>query len=496
MHCGMCLPTCPTYDETKLERHSPRGRIALMRAIADGELEVTRAFGEEMYYCLGCLACTTACPAGVDYPNLFETARAEVERQGVLDTPKRTFIRAAVLRLLFTRPRLLRLVGRALYAWQASGLQSLARRSGLLNLLPPDLRRLEPQSPTILPRFSHQLIAPVECPVEQRSTLNAQHLTLTAEGSSLNVQNSALNVQRSPILAPPSIPSAPSLPRRIAVLTGCVQDLAFADVNRATVDVLLANGCEVVTPPVQPCCGSLHAHNGDLATARALARRQLDLFNPDDFDAIISNAGGCGSHLKTYGHLLHDDPAYADRASAWDKKLKDIHEYLIALPFRHPRPPAAETPSSVQRSALNVKRSPTPSPRPLPTPLALAKTTVTYHESCHLCHGQKVSTQPRSILRAIPGLELRECAEAQWCCGSAGIYTITQPDTAARLQERKIGHVLATGADIVATANPGCHLQLQNGLRDACAHSQVTPPRVAHPVVLLAAAYRAESAPR
>ncbi|MBC8041471.1 MAG: (Fe-S)-binding protein [Opitutaceae bacterium] len=426
----MCLPTCPTYDETKLEKHSPRGRIALMRAIADGELEVTKAFGEEMYYCLGCLACTTACPANVDYPNLFETARAEIERQGVLDTPKRTVIRTFTLRFLFTRPRLLRLVGRALYAWQASGLQSLARRSGLLNLLPENLRRLEPQSPVILPRFSHQLIAPVEKPV------------------------------------------APA--RRVAVLTGCVQDLAFADINRATVDVLLANGCEVHTPPVQPCCGSLHAHNGDVESARLLARRQLDLFNPDDFDAIISNAGGCGSHLRAYAHLLHDDPAYAPRAAAWSKKLKDIHEYLVEINFRKPN---SSAPAS----------------------------TITYHESCHLCHGQKVSAQPRAILRALPGVELRECAESQWCCGSAGIYNITQPETAARLQERKVGHILATGANIVATANPGCHLQLENGLRAACAERSAapspspldarpsTPPTVTHPIVLLAAAYAAET---
>jgi glycolate oxidase iron-sulfur subunit len=425
MHCGLCLPTCPTYDETKLEKHSPRGRISLMRAIADGELAVSKAFGDEMYYCLGCLACTTACPAGVNYAELFETARAEVERQGVLDTAKRSLIRYWVVKFLFTRPRLLRLVGRALWLWQASGLQSFARRTGLTKLLPANLRRLEPQAPAIRARFSHQLIDPVEQAAR---------------------------------------PAAPS--RRVALLTGCVQDLAFSDVNRATVDVLLANGCEVHTPPVQPCCGSLHAHNGDLASARALARRQLDLFNPDEFDAIISNAGGCGSHLKTYGHLLHDDPAYAARATAWDRKLKDIHEYLVAINFRKPAEPlAAPAPAS----------------------------TVTYHESCHLCHGQKVSAQPRAILRSLPGVELKECVEAQWCCGSAGIYNITQPDTAARLQERKVGHVRATGAQTVATANPGCHLQLETGLR--AAHSaQSPPPRVTHPIVLLAEAYRAETA--
>lgn len=487
MHCGMCLPTCPTYDETKLEKHSPRGRIALMRAIADGDLEVTKTFGEEMYYCLGCLACTTACPANVNYAELFETARAEIERQGVLDTPKRDAIRWFALRFIFTRPRLLRLVGRVLYAWQATGLQALARRSGILNLLPENLRRLEPQAPQILPRFSHQLIRPIELPGEH-STHNAQPLIPNDHSAgpaaiSLNIQRSALNVTRSPI----------SNFRRVAVLTGCVQDLAFADINRATVDVLLANGCEVHTPPVQPCCGSLHAHNGDVASARELARRQLDLFNPDDFDAIISNAGGCGSHLRAYGHLLHDDPAYATRAATWSKKLKDIHEYLVEINFRHPRAP--EQPAthntlpgspgpaiqlSVQRPALNVKRSPIPTP----------PTTVTYHESCHLCHGQKVSAQPRAILRALPGVELRECAEAQWCCGSAGIYNITQPETAGRLQERKVGHVLATGASIVATANPGCHLQLENGLRASGAPA----PLVTHPIILLAQAYREEPA--
>lgn len=440
IHCGMCLPTCPTYVETKEERNSPRGRIALMRAIADGELDVTKAFGEEMYYCLGCLACTTACPAGVNYAELFETARADVEKAGVLASPKRNFVRWAALRVLFTRPRLLRFVGRALWLWQASGLQTLARRAGLMKLLPKNLRRLQPQAPVVRAKFSHQLICPVETP------------------------------------------AAPK--RRVLVLTGCVQDLAFSDVNRATVDVLLANGCEVHTPPVQPCCGSLHAHNGDTATARLLARRQLDLVNPSDYDAIISNAGGCGSHLRTYEHLLHDNPAYAERAATWSRKLRDIHEYLVEISFRYPSAP--------QTSGLQSQ----------------VFCSVTYHESCHLCHGQKVSAQPREILRSLPGVELRECAEAQWCCGSAGIYTITHPDTSAWLQDRKIGHLAATGAQVIATANPGCHLQIENGLRKRRIHllvdrldsddTEIDPapslPSVVHPIVLLARAYAAEAA--
>ncbi len=421
MHCGMCLPTCPTYVETGRERHSPRGRIALMRAIADGELEVNADFGEEMYYCLGCLACTTACPAGVDYPNLFETARAEIERKGVLDTRKRRSVRWFALRLVFTRPRLLRALGRLLWLWQASGLQSLTRRAGLTRLLPGQLADLEPQTPRIQTHFSDALIAPVERP------------------------------------------SGP-VRHRVAVLTGCVQDLAFSDVNRATVEVLLANGCEVVTPRAQTCCGSLHAHNGDTTTARELARRQIDAIDPDSVDAIISNAGGCGSHLRHYDHLLADDPVYAARAVTWSRKLRDIHEWLSEIGFRRPGAPAAA-----------------PEPQ-----------RVTYHESCHLCHGQKVSRQPREILRALPGVELRECTEATWCCGSAGIYNITQPETAAWLQTRKVGHVQATGASIVATANPGCHLQLENGLKHATPAGS-PPPRVVHPIVLLAQAYAAEA---
>jgi glycolate oxidase iron-sulfur subunit len=415
MHCGMCLPTCPTYVETKEERNSPRGRISLMRAIADGELDVTKAFGEEMYYCLGCLACTSACPAGVNYAELFETARAEVEKTGVLASPKRDAIRWFALRLVFTRPRLLRVIGRLLRFWQVSGAQSAFRKLGLTRLLPANLRKLEPQAPAVMAKFSHQLIKPVE--------------------------------------------RAVAVKRRVAVLTGCVQDLVFADVNRATVDVLLANGCEVHTPPVQPCCGSLHAHNGDMESSRELARRQLELFDPFTFDAIISNAGGCGSHLRHYDHLLGDDPVYAARAGEWSRKLRDISEYLVEIGFRKPAGAAKEG------------------------------TCVTYHESCHLCHGQKVSRQPRDILKAIPGVELRECAEATWCCGSAGIYNITQPETSSWLQERKLGHLRTTGATVVATANPGCHLQIENGFKAAGETTSVV-----HPIVLLARAYQAESA--
>lgn len=419
MHCGMCLPTCPTYTETKLERHSPRGRIALMRAIADGDYSITKEFGEEMYYCLGCLACTSACPAGVNYAELFEVARAEVEQHHVLDSTQRNAVRWFALRLIFTRPRLLHFVGRLLWVYQATGLQTLVRKSRLTRLLPKRLRELEPQTPRVCRHFSDTLIREIEPPLGEKRY-------------------------------------------RVAVLTGCVQDLLFSDINRATVDVLRENGCEVFTPRNQVCCGSLHAHNGDTASARELARRLLDVIDPSQVDAIITNAGGCGSHLRHYDHLLADDPTYAARAAEWSRKLYDIHEWLVKIGFRRPRPVAGDS--------------------------SAAPVAVTYHESCHLCHGQKISQQPRAVLRAIPGVELHECQESSWCCGSAGIYNITQPATAAWLQERKVGHVRATHAAMVATANPGCHLQLQNGLRAA---GEPAMP-VTQPVVLLAQAYARE----
>src|SRR5438552_3790083 len=252
MHCGLCLPTCPTYDATKLERNSPRGRIALMRAIADGRLGATKAFADEMYFCLGCLACMTACPAGVNYAELFEHARAEAEQSGVLKSPKRTLIRNFTLRWLFMDLNRLQLLGRALRLYQQLGLQTFIRRSGILRLLPKRLRELEAMTPEIQPQFSAELIAPVT-------------------------------------------PARGQKKYRVAMLTGCAQDLVFSDINRDTVEVLARNGCEVVTPPAQFCCGSLHAHNGEWGLAQQLARKQIDQFPPDQFDAIITNAGGCGS---------------------------------------------------------------------------------------------------------------------------------------------------------------------------------------------------------
>lgn len=413
MHCGLCLPTCPTYDATKVERHSPRGRIALMRAVADDQLVMTKTFAAEMYFCLGCLACMTACPAGVNYAELFEHARAEAEASGVLRSPKRNLIRAFAIRWLFMDLSRLQLAGRVLRLYQQLGFQQLVRRSGVLKLLPRRLQELEAITPAIQPRFSADLIPPI-----------------------------------TPAIGPRKY--------RVAMLTGCAQDLLFSDINRDTVEVLTRNGCEVITPPQQFCCGSLHAHNGEWELAQQLARRQLAQFPPEQFDAIISNAGGCGSHLKHYRSLLAGDPVYRDRAALWDSKVKDIHEWLVQIGIT---PPAN----------------------------ASAAQTVTYHESCHLSHGQKVVAQPRQLLRAIPNLTLVELPESSWCCGSAGVYNLIQPKMAGELLERKLNHIRSTGATTVATGNPGCLLQLINGARQ-----QGWSLRAVHPLTLLAEAYRAD----
>jgi len=405
IHCGMCLPTCPTYDATKHETSSPRGRIALMRAVADGRLAAdSKQFADEMYFCLGCLACETACPAGVNYAQMIEYARAEVEAGGVKSSWQRNLIRVFALKWLFAKLWRLRVMARLLRIEEAAGFAD-----AILPLLPQRLRELQAQRPKICEKFTFDLVEETELPK--------------------------------------------NMPRfRVGLLVGCVQDVAFADVNRDTVDVLLANGCEVFTPRSQSCCGSLLGHNGELEMARRLARQNLDVFPLKDLDAIIVNSAGCGSFMKRYTELLPDEP----RAKDWDDKVYDIHEWLVKIGIK------------------------APSGSPQPT-----KRRVTYHEACHLVHGQKISQQPRQLLRAIPGLELVELTESTWCCGSAGIYNITQPEMSQTLLDRKMKHILATGVSIIATGNPGCIGQIRYGAQQLGMSLEIV-----HPVTLLARAYR------
>jgi glycolate oxidase iron-sulfur subunit len=271
------------------------------------------------------------------------------------------------------------------------------------------------------------------------------------------------------------------------MLTGCAQDLIFSDVNRDTVEVLARNGCEVVTPPEQQCCGSLHAHNGEWTLAQDLARKQVNQFPPEEYDAIITNAGGCGSHLKHYSKLLADDPAYRDRAREWDKKVKDIHEWLVEIGIQGPTDPRSRRREEAQTSKAESTNRKAEIDQSLLTTAATESLIVTYHESCHLCHGQKITAQPRALLKTIPNVKLVELPESSWCCGSAGIYNLTQPEMADQLLDRKLKHIRSTGATIVATGNPGCLLQLIIGARKIG-----MPLRVVHPVTLLAEAYRTD----
>jgi len=387
-----------------------------MRAVADDEFSMGKELADEMDFCLGCLACETACPAGVDYASLFETARAEAEqaRPGKL----RRLIRWITLDQIFLYPRRLRLLGWGLRTYRASGLQGLLRKTHALRLFGPGMVDLEGQSPVVEGPSSDRLIKELEVPVK-------------------------------------GVP----VRGRVGMLSGCVQSIAFAGVNRATVDVLLANGWEVFTPRMQACCGSIHAHNGAPDLAKRAARDLMAAFSLNELDGVISNAGGCGGHLKRYQHLFPEDA----NAEVWDAKLKDIHEFLAETGFRTPEasPHAGETRK------------------------------VTYHESCHLRHGQGIADPPREILRAIPGLELIELAESDFCCGSAGIYRLLQPAESQRQLARKLDNVEATNATILATSNPGCHLQIETGLRKRGREHQLLQP-----VELLAQSYAAESAKR
>ncbi len=405
VHCGFCLPTCPTYQVFGLEADSPRGRIMQIEAAKRGEIPLDDPdLLQHLSLCLACRACETACPSGVQYGRLIEGARAS------LPPPKLAVstVRSLVLRGLFPRPRLLDLAGTSMRAYQRLGPQRVVRAIGL----PGRLGAME----SLLPR--------AQGPVWQ----GARRTNYPPEGK-------------------------PRL--RAALIRGCVMQQFFARTNEATARVLTENGCAVSAPAAPLCCGALHVHAGDRKTAQAMARRMIDAILPLRPDIIVINAAGCGSTLKEYDHLLADDPAYAGRAREFSERVRDVNEALVALPFRAPRAGLARR--------------------------------VTYQDACHLVHAQRVREQPRIILRSIPSLDFVELRGSDDCCGSAGIYNVTQPDTSMVLLDRKMDAVIETGAEILVTANPGCAIQIGAGIR-ARGLSMV----VAHPVDLLDRAYRAE----
>ena len=409
VHCGLCLSACPTYVETRLEAESPRGRIALMKAVHEGRTGISDRLVSHWELCLQCRACEAVCPSGVPYGRLMEHTRAQVQERRLqsaeLSRLSRLFLRAAL-----PHNRRLRAAGRLMRFYRRSGLQSLVRKSRLLRLLPGSLAQMEAQMPVMGAQF-----------------FGPRRRVYPAHGE-----------------------------RRLTVglLSGCVMPLMQGDAMRAAVRVLQRNGCDVAVPPAQGCCGALNLHAGDLDLGRQLARRNIDAFRNAGVDAIITASAGCGSSMKEYGDLLRNDPDYADAAREFAANTQDITEFLAALPLA---PPQADYPCRV-----------------------------TLQDPCHLAHAQRITDAPRQVLRSIPGLHLTEMAESSLCCGSAGFYSLIQPEMSQRLQQRKVGNALATGAAIIASANPGCIAQLQQGLQNAGAATQVR-----HVVEILDAAYQA-----
>lgn len=393
MHCGLCLPTCPTYALTGLEKSSPRGRIRLIKAVADGELPITQGFVDEMNFCLDCQACETACPAGVKYGSLVEAARAQIF-QGGYDSPVSSLAKNVLLDWVFRKQSRLKTLARGLRLYEHSGLKWLLNRTGLLKSLSRKLYNLQPLSPSISATFSSDVLPEV--------------------------------------IRPKGKPKF-----RVGFLTGCIMDVAYADVNLDTIQLLLHHDCEVVLPKGQACCGSLLAHNGGREAAREMARHNIEVFEKERLDYIVMNSAGCGAFMKEYGHVFAEDKEYSKRAEAISLKIKDITEFLAETGFKPME--AAES------SMLKGKR-------------------ITYHDACHLVHTQKVSQQPRKLLKDIAFIDFIELPESTWCCGSAGIYNIVQYDDSMKLLERKIENIKKVHPDIIVTGNPGCLIQIQHGL--------------------------------
>ena len=390
VHCGFCLPTCPTYMLWHEEMDSPRGRIYLMKLGTEGQATLNETYAGHFDKCLGCMACVTACPSGVQYDKLIEATRSQIERNYKRSLSDKWFRR--MIFVLFPYPRRLRLLAVPLWLYQASGLRRLVQRSGLLNLFPARVIAME------------SLVPPI--------SLSGLH-------TAISERTLAQGKKR----------------RRVGLLLGCVQSVFFADVNEATARVLAAEGCEVIAPPGQGCCGALMVHSGLEASALDMARNTIDVFERAEVDSVVINAAGCGSTMKEYVWLLRDDPAYAERAKAFSAKCKDVSEVLAELEPRAAR-------------------------HPLPLKVA-------YHDACHLQHAQAVRMQPRQVLGTIPQLQVLEIPDSALCCGSAGIYNMVEPEPAQELADLKAQNILSTGADILATSNPGCLLQIASALKRA-----------------------------
>jgi glycolate oxidase iron-sulfur subunit len=406
VHCGFCLATCPSYRVLGKETDSPRGRIYLMDAINEGRAPLSPTSVQHFDSCLGCLACVTTCPSGVQYDKLIGATRPQIERNHSRGWGDRLF--RQLLFSLFPYPDRLRMLLAPLGIYQKLGISRLVRATGLLDRFSPRLAAME----SLLPQVT--------------------------------VQSFQDNL-------PTVVPAQGEKRYRVGMILGCVQRLFFSDVNEATARVLSANGCEVVIPKSQGCCAALPQHQGQEDQARSLARQMIDAFAETQVDAIIINAAGCGHTLKEYDHILQDDPQYREQAKEFAHKVKDIQEFLGAIGLVSPLHPLQDQPL-----------------------------TLVYQDACHLLHGQKISLQPRQLLRQIPGVSVREPIDAALCCGSAGVYNMLQPEVAEELGQQKVTHLLNTGAVLIASSNPGCSLQI---LRHLELQGKSMP--VMHPIKLL-----------
>ncbi|MHC5537591.1 (Fe-S)-binding protein [Singulisphaera rosea] len=408
VHCGLCTASCPTYIETSDENDSPRGRIYLMRAVADGRMGLSREVRKHLDLCLDCRACESACPSGVRYGQIIEPFKVAIQQSAPAGQGT-SWLQKVILHHLFPYPGRVRAALLPARLFQKLGVLDLAESLGLTRLLPTTLRRLQ----AMLPKL------------ERKS---------------------------GPL--PEVLPAIGPKRARVGLFLGCVADAMFPDTNAATARVLQENGCEVVIPRSQVCCGAIHYHSGVEEPAQAFARTNMAVFDPNEFDAIIVNAAGCGAMLKDYTHLLPKDEH--TKAERFVSKVRDISEFLVQL-------------------------GPIPPKNPLPMK-------VTYHDACHLCHAQQVRSQPRQLLEMIPGVELLPLEESEICCGAAGTYNLTQPEMSERLGRRKMDHIEATGAETVATGNVGCILQIARKVKE-----RGSAMEVAHPVDLLDRAYRGQS---
>lgn len=408
VHCGMCLESCPTYQELGQEHQSPRGRVHLIKSVAEGKIALDEAFMDPVFTCLDCRACETACPANVQVGGLIEEARGQIRAampvKGLKGKMQKTFLNE-----IFPYPNRLHKLGTTMSFFQKTGLETFARKTGLLKVLPSHLQDLE----SIMPKLKKPVL----------KTL------------------------------PGTIPAKQEKKQTVAMFTGCIMDIMFSDVNEATINVLTRNGYEVVLPQEQRCCGALHVHAGDREEGKRLAKLNMEAFK--DVDKIIINSAGCGCALKEYPELFRNDPEYLEEAEAFSAKVEDISKFLYDNGFEKPK------------GRVQAK--------------------VVYHDACHLAHGQGIRQEPREILNAIPGIELEYLPNSDRCCGSAGIYNLTNPEMAGALLERKMDDI-PEQIDLITMGNPGCMLQIAMGVMR---HGRAS--KVVHTIQLLEQAYENEA---